>query len=410
RLLGDEHHAAHVVQDSTARTATAVQDLLDRVGPAAAANARAEAAELTEVLRREHPDATVEPWDWAYCSRLLMQERYALDDAVLRPYLELGRVVHDGVFHAATALYGLTFTRREDLRGYHPDVEVYEVHDADGSPAGLFLADWYARPTKEGGAWMHNLVDQSHLLGHKAVVVNNLNITRPADGRPTLLTWDEVITAFHEFGHALHGLLSDVRLPSQSGTEVPRDFVEFPSQVNEMWAWDPAVLARFAVHHVTGEPMPSEWVQTLASSQRFGQGHATTEYLGAALLDQAWHRHTPEDLPTTPEAVADFERAVLQAAGLDVPGVTPRYRSTYFKHVFGGGYAAEYYSYLWSAVLDADTVAWFTENGGLKRSNGDRFRRALLSRGGSCDVMEAFTELRGRGPDLQPLLTRRGLA
>lgn len=410
RLLGFDHHAAYVADDSTARTTPAVQGMLDRLAPAAAANARREAADLEEALRADEPGATLEPWDWAFYAEKVRQERYALDDALLRPYLELGRVVHEGVFRAARELYGLTFTRREDLVGYHPDVEVYEVHDADGSGMGLFLADWYTRASKRGGAWMNNLVDQSHLLGERPVVVNNLNIPKPPAGSPTLLAWDEVITLFHEFGHALHGLLSDVRLPSQSGTEVPRDFVEYPSQVNEMWAWEPAILEHYAVHHETGEPMPRAWVETLLASKQYNEGFATTEYLAAALLDQAWHQLAPQDVPTDVAAVEEYERAALARAGVDLPAVPPRYRTAYFNHAFGGGYAAAYYSYVWSEVLDAETVEWFGENGGLRRENGDRFRQVLLSRGGSCDVMDAFRELRGRDPRIEPLLARRGLS
>lgn len=409
RLLGYAHHAAYVADDGTAKTAEAVAAMLEPLGPAAAANARAEAVDLELALQQDEPGATLEGWDWPRYAERVRAQRYALDDALLRPYLELGRVVREGVFHAAHELYGLTFTERPDLVGYHPQVQVYEVHDADGSGIGLFLADWYTRASKRGGAWMNNLVDQSHLLGRRPVVVNNLNIPRPPDGEPTLLTWDEVITLFHEFGHALHGLLSDVRLPSQSGTEVPQDFVEYPSQVNEMWAWDPSVLARYAVHHRTGEPIPAEWIATLQASRQFNEGFSTTEYLAAALLDQAWHRLAPQDVPADPADVEAFEAAALEAAGVAVPAVPPRYRTSYFNHAFGGGYAASYYSYIWAEVLDAETVEWFAENGGLRRENGERFRRVLLSRGGSGDVMADFRELRGRDPQIGPLLARRGL-
>lgn len=409
RLLGFEHHAAYVADDSTARTTPAVQGMLDRLAPAAAANARREAADLERALQVDEPGSTLEGWDWAYYAERVRQERYSLDDALLRPYLELDRVVTDGVFHAAGELYGITFTARPDLVGYHPDVQVYEVHDADGTGMGLFVADWYTRASKRGGAWMNNLVDQSHLLGEKPVVVNNLNIPKPPAGEPTLLTWDEVITLFHEFGHALHGLFSDVRLPSQSGTEVPRDFVEYPSQVNEMWAWEPSVLSRYAVHHRTGEPMPTAWVETMIASRQYNEGFSTTEYLAAALLDQAWHQLAPEDVPTDVAEVEPFEARALAAAGVDVAAVPPRYRTAYFNHAFGGGYSAAYYSYIWSEVLDADTVEWFRENGGLRRENGDTFRARLLSRGGSLDAMDAFRDLRGRDPEIAPLLTRRGL-
>ncbi len=408
-LLGYEHHAAYVAEDGTAATSAAVEAMLRPLGPAAAANARLEAAVLELALRADEPGATLEAADWQFYAERVRRARYALDDAALRPYLELERVVHEGVFRAATELYGLTFAERPDLVGYHPSVRVFEVRDADGAPMGLFLADWWTRESKRGGAWMNNLVDQNHLLGEKPVIVNNLNIPRPPAGEPTLLTWDEVITLFHEFGHALHGLLSDVRLPSQSGTEVPRDAVEFPSQVNEMWAWEPSILAHFAVHHATGEPIPSPWIDALLASRQFNEGFGTTEYLAAALLDQAWHRLTADQVPTDVDAVEAFERSALADAQVQLDVVPPRYRSTYFNHVFGGGYDAAYYAYLWSEVLDADTVEWFRENGGLSRANGDRFRAALLSRGGSGDVMDFYRALRGRDPRIEPLLARRGL-
>ena len=409
RLLGYPHHAAYIAEDATAKTPEAVADILGRLAPAAVANARAEAADLEAALQRDVPGATLQAWDWAYYAEQVRKERRSLDDSSLRPYLELDRVLRDGVFRAAGELYGLSFTERPDLVGYHPDVRVFEVTDADGSGLGLFLGDYWTRDSKRGGAWMNNLVDQSTLLGEQPVVVNNLNIPKPPAGQPTLLSWDEVITLFHEFGHALHGLFSAVRYPSQSGTEVPRDFVEYPSQVNEMWAWEPSVLRAYAVHHETGEPMPQEWVDTLIAARQDGEGFATTEYLAAALLDQAWYRLAPEDVPTDVEEVEPFEAAALQAAGVAFAPVPPRYRTTYFNHVFGGGYSAGYYSYIWSEVLDADTVTWFEENGGLRRENGDTFRARLLSRGGSVDPMQAFRDLRGRDPEIAPLLARRGL-
>jgi peptidyl-dipeptidase Dcp len=333
------------------------------------------------------------------------RERFDIDADALRPYFELERVLHDGVFHAAGRLYGLRFAERHDLPRYHPDVRVFDVFDSSGQ-LGLFVADFYARDSKRGGAWMNSFVTQSHLLGTKPVVLNTLNIAKPADGEPTLLTVDNVRTLFHEFGHALHGLFSDVRYPTFSGTAVPRDFVEFPSQVNEMWLEDPEILASYARHHETGEPLPAELVERLAAAQRFGEGFATTEYLAAALLDQAWHRLGPEDEVTDVER---FEAEALAAAGVVESTAPPRYRTTYFNHVFGGGYSAAYYSYIWSEVLDADTVEWFAENGGLRRENGDAFRRELLSRGGAVDPMEAYRAFRGRDPELGPLLTRRGL-
>lgn len=411
QLLGYDHHAAYVAADATAGTTAAVNEMLARLAPAAVANARREASELARV---SGSGGGVAAADWSYLSEAVRKERFNLDDAALRPYLELERVVHDGVFKAAGQLFGLSFTERTDLRGYHPDVRVFEVFDAPepGTPdtgLGLFLADWYTRESKRGGAWMNSFVDQNELLGQRPVVLNNLNIVRPPAGEPTLLVWDEVTTLFHEFGHALHGLLSDVRYPSQSGTSVPRDFVEYPSQVNEMWSWEPEILRSFAVHHVTGEPMPPEWIDTMLASRIWGEGFATTEYLAAALLDQAWHQLAPSDVPTSVEDVLPFEAAALAAAGVDIESVPPRYRTTYFNHVFGGGYSAAYYSYIWSEVLDADTVEWYAENGGLTRANGEEFRRRLLARGGSQDPLASFADLRGRAPEIAPLLERRGL-
>ncbi len=409
RLLGYLHHADYVAQDATAKTSDAVADLLSRLTPRAVSNARREAVELAAALTEDHPGATLQAWDWLYYAEQVRRRRRSLDESALRSYLELERVLVDGVFAAAHRVYGLTFTERTDLVGHHPDVRVFEVSDADGKGLGLLLADLWTRASKRGGAWMNTLVDQSTLLGERPVVVNTANVPKPPPGHPTLLTWDHVITLFHEFGHALHALLSDVRYPSQSGTSVPRDFVEYPSQVNEAWAWEPTVLEGFAVHHETGEPMPAEWLATLVEGRRDGEGFATTEYLGAALLDQAWHRLAPDEVPTDPDQVEVFEAAALSAAGIDLPLVPPRYRSSYFNHVFGGGYAAAYYSYIWSEVLDADTVDWFGANGGPTRENGDRVRAALLSRGGSLDPMAAFRDLVGHDPRLEPLLVRRGL-
>ncbi|MBD5787283.1 M3 family metallopeptidase [Cellulosimicrobium terreum] len=414
RLLGYEHHAAYVAEDATAKTTEAVDAMLSRLAPAAVANARREAADLEDALRADVPGASLRASDWSYYAERVRKDRYALDDALLRPYLELERVVHDGVFRAANRLYGISFTERPDLVGYHPDVRVFEVFDTEtpgepGEGMGLFLADWYTRESKRGGAWMNNLIDQNHLLDQLPVVVNNLNIVKPPAGQPTLLVWDEVITLFHEFGHALHGLFSDVRFPSQSGTEVPRDFVEYPSQVNEMWAWEPQILRAYAVHHETGEPMPAAWVDTMIASRQFNEGFGTTEYLAAALLDQAWHQIGPDDVPTSVDDVVPFETDALEQAGVAFAPVPPRYRTTYYNHVFGGGYSAGYYSYIWSEVLDADTVEWYRENGGLTRENGERFRRVLLARGGSQDPLASFRELRGRDADIAPLLARRGL-
>ncbi|MEV4455889.1 M3 family metallopeptidase [Microbispora sp. NPDC049633] len=396
RLLGYENHAEYVLADQTAGTTRAVTEMLDRLVPPAVANARKEQADLEEIAG--HP---IQPWDWAFYSEKVRKARYDIDSRRMRPYFELNTVLEKGVFNAASRLYGVTFHERPDLYGYHPEVRVFEVRDEDGSPLGLFLGDFHARASKRGGAWMNSLVKQSGLEGTRPVVVNNLNIVK---GEPTLMTFDEVNTMFHEFGHALHGLFSDVRYPRFSGTAVPRDFVEYPSQVNEMWATHPEILAEYARHHETGEPMPQDLVDRMLETQKFNQGFATLEYLAATLLDWAWHTTYDGE-----EDVEEFERRALRDAGVDLPAVPPRYRSTYFAHIWAGGYSAGYYSYIWSEVLDADTVEWFNENGGLRRENGDTFRRALLSRGGSVDSMTAFRDFRGRDPEITPLLDRRGL-
>ncbi|GII31694.1 M3 family metallopeptidase [Planotetraspora mira] len=394
-LLGYANHAEYVLADQTAKTTQAVTDMLDRLVPPAVSNARKEQSDLEEIAGH-----AVQPWDWPFYAEKVRKARYDIDSASMRPYFELNTVLEKGVFHAATRLYGITFTERSDLHGYHPDVRVFEVFNEDGTPLGLFLGDFHARASKRGGAWMNSLVKQSALLGTGPVVVNNLNIVK---GEPTLMTFDEVNTMFHEFGHALHALFSDVRFPRFSGTAVPRDFVEYPSQVNEMWATDPEILANYAKHYETGEPMPQELVDRMLEAQKFNQGFATVEYLAATLLDWAWHT------AYTGGEAERFEAEALKRAGVDLAAVPPRYRSTYFAHIWASGYSAGYYSYIWSEVLDADTVEWFQENGGLQRENGDKFRRELLSKGGSVDALTAFRNFRGRDPEITPLLTRRGL-
>lgn len=404
-LLGFATHADLVLADQTARTTEAVDAMLASMVPASVANAEAEAAVLAEAAARDGVELA--PWDWSFYSEQVRAERYAVDTDALRPYFELDRVLVDGVFHAAELLYGFRFTQRTDLAGYHPEVRVWEVSDADGTAVGLYLGDYFAREGKRGGAWMNSFVTQSRLLGTSPVVVNNLNVSRPPDGQPALLTLDEVDTLFHEFGHALHGLSSAVTFPRFAGTSVPRDFVEFPSQVNEMWAMWPEVLAHYARHVDTGEPLPASAVEAVDAARLWGEGFATLEYLAATLLDQAWHRVTPDATIGDP---VEFERAALEEAGVASDLVPPRYRTTYFNHVFAGGYSAGYYSYIWSEVLDADTVEWFKENGGLSRANGDAFREKLLAVGGSVDPLSAFRAVRGRDADPAPLLRRRGLA
>lgn len=401
RLLGFDTHAGFVTADETAKTPEAVAAMLGKLAPPAARNARAEQKDLEDIA-----DHSIEPWDWAFYTEKVRQKKYDVDTAAMRPYFEIERVMRDGVFFAANQLYGISFAERPDLVAYHSDARVFEVTNEDGSPVGLYVCDLYTRDSKRGGAWMNELVGQNDLLGQPVVVVNNLNVPKPAPGEPTLLTYDEVNTFFHEFGHALHGLFARVTYPKFTGTSVFRDFVEFPSQVNEMWMLWPEVLANYAVHHETGEPMPQELVDKLEASRQFNEGFQTSEYLAAALLDQAWHSITADDSVTD---VATFEAKALAAVGLDNPAVPTRYSSTYFAHTFAGGYDAGYYSYIWSEVLDADIVEWFKENGGLTRANGDRFREKLLGVGGKMDALDAYRDFRGRDAVIEPLLKRRGL-
>lgn len=407
-LLGYASHAAYITADQTAGSPSAVHARLRELAGPAARNARKEAQALQELIDAEGTPFRLAPHDWAYYAERVRSATYDLDRAALRPWFEAERVLRDGVFFAATELYGITFAERSDIPGYHPDVRVFEVSDADGSALGLFVLDLYTRDTKRGGAWMNSIVDQSRLRATAPVVVNNLNVSRPGDGQPTLLSFDEVTTLFHEFGHALHGLFATVTYPHFAGTNVFRDFVEFPSQVNEMWISWPEVLASYAVHVETGEPLASSVVERLAASEQFNQGFATSEYLAASWLDQAWHSLTAAEAEDIDDVEA-FEAAALADIGLDDPAVPTRYASTYFAHVFSGGYSAGYYSYIWSEVLDADTVEWFRENGGLTRANGDRFRDRVLGVGGSMDPLEAYRDFRGRDAEIAPLLARRGL-
>jgi len=413
KLLGYANHAAFVLADETAGSIEAVNTMLGQLAPAAVANARREGADLQAMIDQEQaakgePSFALEPWDWAYYTDKLRQARYDFDDNQLKPYFELRNVLENGVFYAATRLYGISFQANDTLPKYHPDTWVYDVFDSDGSPLAIFIFDPYARASKRGGAWMNAYVTQSRLEGSKPVVANHLNIPKPPAGEPTLLTWDEVTTAFHEFGHALHGMFSDVTYPYFSGTSVPRDFVEFPSQVNEMWAEWPEILANYAKHHETGEPLPQALLERKLASGTFNEGFATTEYLGAAMLDQYLHQLPSERLPEGHQVMA-MEAEALKAAGLDYAAVPPRYRTPYFSHIMGG-YSAGYYAYIWSEVLDANTVQWIKANGGLKRENGDRFRQTLLSRGGSKDAAQLFRDFTGHDPQIEPLLVKRGLA
>ncbi|MET0812472.1 MAG: M3 family metallopeptidase [Microbacterium sp.] len=407
-LLGFDSHAAYVTSDQTAGSPEAVHALLRKLAVPAAANAEREQAALQAIIDAGPEPFALEAHDWAFYTEKVRQAEYDLDTAALRPWFDAERVLQDGVFRAAGELYGVSFTERTDLHGYHPDVRVFELHNADGSELGLFLLDLYTRDTKRGGAWMNSIVSQSRLRGTQPIVVNNLNVPKPAPGQPTLLTLDEVTTLFHEFGHALHGLFATVTYPHFAGTNVFRDFVEFPSQVNEMWIFWPEILDAYARHVDTGEPLPHDVVDKLSASEAFNQGFATSEYLAASWIDQAWHSLSAEDAAADIDVVA-FEASALAEVGLDNPVVPTRYSSTYFAHVFAGGYSAGYYSYIWSEVLDADTVEWFRENGGLTRENGQRFRERLLGVGGSKDPLEAYRDFRGRAAEIEPLLKRRGL-
>lgn len=405
-LLGYPNHAAFQLEEQTAKDVGTVNKLLSDLAPAAVANAKKEGADIQQIINQENGGFELAACDWDFYSEKVRKAKYAFDESELKPYYELNHVIVDGVFFAATKLYGITFKERKDLPSYLPDVRIWEVTDKDGKPLALFIGDYYARPSKRGGAWMNAYVGQSGLLGTKPVVANHLNIPKPPAGEPTLLTYDEVRTAFHEFGHALHGMFSNVKYPRFSGTSVPRDFVEYPSQVNEMWATWPEIFKNYAKHYKTGAPMPQALLDKVMAAEQFNQGFKTTEYLAASLLDQAWHQLTPDQIPTDTLA---FEAEALKKAGVDYPPVPPRYRSTYFSHAFAGGYSAGYYSYLWSEVLDAQSVDWMKAHGGLKRENGDHFRETLLSRGGSDDAMNLFKNFTGAAPDVNPLLKRRGL-
>jgi len=403
RLFGKETHAEHVIAVQTAEHPDNVHAMLRKIAPAAVRNAKAEAEDLKKSAGTE-----IESWDWGFYTEKVRLEKFNIDTTKMRPYFELERVLHDGVFFAAGKLFGITFKERPDLVTYHPEARAFEVNNEDGSKVGLFIGDFYTRDSKRGGAWMNNLVDQNFLFNQLPVVVNNLNIPKPPADKPTLLTYDEIVTLFHEFGHAIHGLLSQVKYPRVSGTSVQRDFVEFPSQVNEMWILWPEVVENYARHHETGEKLPQEWIDNLNAARTFNEGHATTSYLAAATLDLAWHSLNVEEATKVTDVEA-FEAQAIKDYGLDFAPVPTRYRSTYFSHIFAGGYSSGYYGYIWSEVLDADTVDWFKENGGLKRENGEHFKNTLLGRGGSIDSMQMFRNFRGRDSKIEPLLKRRGL-
>jgi peptidyl-dipeptidase Dcp len=405
-LLGKPNWAAHQLENQMAKSPTAVIAMLSDLAPTVVENAEREAAALQAMIEEEGGTFELAPWDWEYYAERVRAAKYDLDPALVKPYFELDRVLRDGVFLALNRFYGVRFEERTDLPVYHPTVRVFDVIDADGSQIGLFYADYFARPSKRGGAWMSSFVKQSGLLDQQPVVVNVMNIPSPAAGQPALMTFDEVVTMFHEVGHGVHGLFSEVRYPSLSGTSVPRDFVEFPSQFEEDWAKHPEILASYARHHETGEAIPADLMEKVIRATRFNQGFETLEYLAATFLDMEWHTLGPDAKIVDVEA---FERAALKKHGVDFAPVPPRYRSTYFAHVFAGGYSAAYYAYIWSEVLAADAFAFVQEKGGLTRELGDVYRKGILSRGGSIDPMQMYVNWRGQEPNPDHLLYRRGL-
>lgn len=405
-LLGYPNHAAYKLDPQTAKTPEAALAMLTDLIPPVIKNTEKEAAAIEEIMRKDGIEGDVKPWDWNYYAEKVRQAEYDIDQSEVRPYFELDRVLKDGVFFTMNKLFGISFEERHDLPVYHPDVRVFNVYDKDGSQIGLFYADYFERDSKRGGAWMNSFVSQSHLLDKKPVIVNVMNIPKPAEGEPALISFDNVTTMFHEMGHALHGLFSDVNYPSQSGTSVPRDFVEFPSTFQEDWAIQPEVLENYAVHYKTGEQIPQELLDKVIEASNFNQGFDTQEYLAATMLDMEWHLLGTGEIP---EDVQAFENKALAKYNLDSEAVPPRYKSPYFAHIFSGGYAANYYAYIWSEVLAADAFAYMQEQGGLTSENGDRFRKYILSNGGSQEAMDLYKQYRGQEPDVKHLLERRGL-
>lgn len=406
KLLGFDNYAAYSLADQMAKTPAAALKLLTDTVPAATAKARGEIGEMQKVIDAQKGGFKLAASDWDFYAEQVRKAQYDLDESQIKPYFEMDNVLQNGVFYAATQLYGITFKPRTDIPTYHADMKVYEVFDKDGTSLALFYTDYFKRDSKSGGAWMDVFVEQDGLTGAKPVVYNVCNFTKPAAGQPALLSFDDVTTMFHEFGHALHGMFSKVKYPSIAGTSTSRDFVEFPSQFNEHWALDPKVFANYAKNYKTGEPMPQALVDKILKARTFNQGYATTEYLSAALLDLAWHTQ-PADAPL--QDVASFEAGALKKFKVDLPQVPPRYRTTYFDHIWGGGYSAGYYAYFWAEVLDHDAFEWFKENGGLTAQNGQVFRDKILSRGNSVELSDLYRDFRGKDPSVEPLLVNRGL-
>lgn len=408
-LLGFDNFASFAINPQTAGTPEAVLSMLNGLIPAVIRNTEREADKIIEMMRADGIENELHPWDWEYYAEKVRKQEFDLDEALVRPYFELNRVLKDGVFYAMNRLYGISFEERFDLPVYHPDVRVFDVMDHDGSQIGLFYADLFSRDSKRGGAWMSSFVIQSHLTGQRPVVTNVLNIPKPAEGEPALISFSNVTTLFHEMGHAVHGLFSDVTYPSQSGTAVPRDFVEFPSTFEEDWAVHPDVLANYAVHYETGERIPTDLLDRIIAARDFNQGFDTYEYLAATMIDMEWHLLSPQQLSGMELDVTEFEAAALVKYNLANPVIPPRYKSAYFAHIFSGGYSANYYAYIWSEILAADAFAFMRESGGLTRENGDHYRENILSRGGTEDAMEMYRRFRGGDPDVRHLLVRRGL-
>lgn len=406
KLLGFPNYAAWKLQNQMAKTPDAALAFMRNIVPAATARAEREAKDIQAVIDRQNGGFKLAAWDWQFYAEQVRKEKYDLDESQIKPYFEMNNVLHNGVFYAANLLYGISFKERKDIPVYHPDVRVYEVFDKDGQSLALFYTDFFKRDNKGGGAWMSNFVEQSKLNGTKPVIYNVSNFTKPAAGQPALLSYDDVITMFHEFGHALHGMFADQQYPSLSGTNTARDFVEFPSQFNEHWVSDPQVFAHFAKHYQTGEAMPQVLVDKINKADKFNKGYAMTELLAAALLDMHWHM-LGADQPQ--QDVDKFEAASLRQDKIDLSYVPPRYRSSYFQHIWGNGYAAGYYAYLWTEMLADDAFQWFSDNGGLTAENGQRFREQVLSQGNSQDLEKLYVKWRGQEPSIEPMLINRGL-
>jgi peptidyl-dipeptidase Dcp len=406
KLLGFPSYAAWKIQDQMAETPEAVDTFFAQLIPAVTAKAKKEAQEIQSLINEQNGGFTLEPWDWNFYSGQIQKAKYDLDENEIKPYFELNKVLEDGVFYAANQLYGITFKERKDIPVYQPDVRVFEVFDKDGTSMALFYGDYFKRDNKRGGAWMSNFVRQSTLLGTKPVIYNVCNFNKPAAGQPALLTFDNVTTMFHEFGHALHDMFASQKYPGLSGTNVARDFVEFPSQFNEHWALDPKVLMHYAVHYQTGETIPQSLIDKIKKASTFNNGYSLTELIAASMLDLQWHK-----LPagTVVNDVDGFEKEALHKTGLDLPQVPPRYRSSYFNHIWASGYAAGYYAYTWTKMLDEDAYAWFEEHGGLTRENGQRFRDMILSRGNTLDYQQMYKAFRGRDANIKAMVKYLGL-